>query len=95
MLAEGSVNGRYGVELAESARRDLKKVSPQVKEEILAAIEELADEPRPRGCKKVRGADAYRIRLGSYRVIYQIFDVHLVVIVVRMGHRRAVYRGFG
>ena len=89
------MNGRYRVELAESAKRDLKKVSPQAKEDILAAIEELADEPRPRGCKKVRGADAYRIRLGSYRVIYQIFDVRLVVMVVRVGHRREVYRGYG
>src|SRR3970040_2214309 len=84
-------DGRYAVELAESARRDLKKVSPQVKEEILAAIEELADEPRPVGCRKVRGADAYRIRVGAYRVIYQVFDVRLVVMVVRVGHRREVY----
>jgi mRNA interferase RelE/StbE len=89
------VNGRYAVELADSARRDLKKLSRQAKDEILAAIDELAEEPRPRGCKKVKGVDAYRIRVGSYRVIYRIFDVQLLVIVVRMGHRREVYRGFG
>lgn len=88
-------DGRYAVELAESAKRDLKKISPQAKESILAAIEELTDDPRPVGCRKVRGADAYRIRVGTYRVIYQIFDMRLLVIVVRVGHRREVYRGFG
>ncbi|MBI3128420.1 MAG: type II toxin-antitoxin system RelE/ParE family toxin [Candidatus Tectomicrobia bacterium] len=89
------MHGHYRVELAESAKRDLKKVSPQTKEDILTAIEELAEEPRPVGCKKVRGADAYRIRVGAYRVIYQIFDVRLLILVVRVGHRREVYRGFG
>jgi mRNA interferase RelE/StbE len=61
----------------------------------VAAIDALADDPRPSGCKKLTGgADRYRIRAaGAYRIVYELHDDRLIVIVIRIGHRRDVYRG--
>lgn len=59
----------------------------------LACITALEQDPRPSGCKKLRGAtNTYRIRSGDYRVVYTIEDAELLVLVVRVGHRREVYR---
>jgi mRNA interferase RelE/StbE len=52
---------------------------------------ELEQDPRPPGCKKLKGRDAWRIRIGDYRVIYEINDGHLIVTVITIGHRREVY----
>lgn len=53
----------------------------------------LGDEPRPRGCRKLEGEErTYRIRVGVYRIIYDIFDDHLVIEVLRVGHRQNIYR---
>ena len=52
---------------------------------------ELEQDPRPLGCKKLKGRDAYRIRIGDYRVIYEIQDGKLIVTVITIGHRREVY----
>jgi mRNA interferase RelE/StbE len=57
----------------------------------MQAISKLANNPRPVGCKKLRGWDAYRIRIGDYRVIYEIHDDVLIVLVVRVAHRREAY----
>ncbi|HSL57674.1 MAG TPA: type II toxin-antitoxin system mRNA interferase toxin, RelE/StbE family [Acidimicrobiales bacterium] len=60
---------------------------------IRAAIDLLADEPRPSGCTKLVGEDSvYRVRIGDYRIVYEVIDARLVVHVVRVGHRRDVYR---
>jgi mRNA interferase RelE/StbE len=59
---------------------------------IAAAILTLADNPRPRGCKKLTGQDLYRVRVGDYRVVYEIHDDVLVVLVVRVAHRREAYK---
>ncbi len=61
---------------------------------IAAAIDGLAPDPRPEGCAKLAGAgDAYHIRVGDYRIVYQIFDRVLVVHFIRVTHRKDVYRG--
>ena len=65
-----------------------KKIIPIVKE----AIAELAFNPRPHGCKKLKGEEAYRIRVGDYRVIYEIEDDKIIVIVVSVGHRKDIYK---
>lgn len=60
---------------------------------LVEAIDKLAENPRPRGCKKLAGRyDLYRIRVGRYRVVYAIRDEVLVVVIVAIGHRRDVYR---
>jgi mRNA interferase RelE/StbE len=62
-------------------------------ERLLVAIEGLENEPRPSGCKKLEGAlGAYRVRVGDFRIIYQVRDGELVVLVLKIGNRRDVYR---
>jgi mRNA interferase RelE/StbE len=57
------------------------------------ALRQLADNPRPHGCKKLEGSVLYRIRIGDYRLIYDIEDHIIKVTVVKIGHRKEVYRG--
>lgn len=81
------------IEFARSATKDLRAIDRQWIPRIMAAIESLAEDPRPVGCKKLAGSEhTYRIRVGDYRVIYDIHDGELVVFVVRVRHRRDVYR---
>jgi mRNA interferase RelE/StbE len=63
-----------------------------VRKRVAARIDALCEEPRPSGCKKLAGSDYWRIRIGDYRVLYSIEDAKLTVLVVRVGHRREVYR---
>ncbi len=55
------------------------------------AIAKLSEDPCPKGCKKLRGREGYRIRIGSYRVIYEVFDGQLIVDVITLGHRKDIY----
>ncbi len=82
----------YSVEILRSAQKHLSKITKQDQDRIISAIESLAHAPRPDGCKKLSGRPAWRIRIGSYRVIYEIQDDKLIVMVVHIGHRREVYR---
>ncbi|GGJ73820.1 type II toxin-antitoxin system RelE family toxin [Glutamicibacter ardleyensis] len=81
----------YRVEFTTAAAKDLKKLDPGVRRRILSGIADLARDPRPRGCKKLVGeTNAWRIRIGDYRVLYEVIDDVLVVTVVRVAHRREV-----
>lgn len=83
----------YTIELAAAANRALKKLDGDTAQRIADAINELAIDPRPVGVKKLAGEDSlYRVRVGNYRIIYQIRDKELVVLVVTIGHRREIYR---
>jgi mRNA interferase RelE/StbE len=82
----------YAVEMLRSAQKQLTRLPAEHQERILVAMEALADEPRPQGCSKLTGRDAWRIRVGDYRIIYEIFDDRRVVIVVVVGHRKDAYR---
>jgi mRNA interferase RelE/StbE len=82
----------YRVEILRSAQKQLAKINPQDQARIIAAVRALADNPRPPGCKKLSGRPAWRIRSGQYRVIYEIHEGRLLVLVVAVGHRREVYR---
>jgi len=83
----------YRVEFTSSAARAIRKLPKNVRTRLLDAIAGLSDEPRPPGARKLAGADiAWRIRVGDYRVIYEVEDEALVVTVVRAAHRREVYR---
>jgi mRNA interferase RelE/StbE len=82
----------YRVEVATRARRDLERLAPALVERLGLALMTLADDPRPRSSQKLAGIDAYRVRVGDYRAIYEIDDRARVVIVSRIRHRREVYR---
>jgi len=82
---------RYRIELRPAALRTLRKLDPQVRRRIQGAIALLAEDPRPPNARKLRGRDAFRVRTGSYRVIYTIEDDKLLIVVVTLGHRRDVY----
>ena len=85
---------RYIVALDPAAKRELASFQKPDQRRILSAIESLAEMPRPVGCTKLSGfGDIWRIRVGVYRIIYRIEDRRLVVQVIRIGHRREVYRG--
>ena len=82
---------RYSVLVRKSVSKDLKGVPKKDVHRILAAIQSLADNPRPPGTKKLSGQERYRLRQGNYRILYEIEDDRLIVCVVRVGNRRDVY----
>ena len=83
---------RYSIEFVPSARTALRKLPPPIRKRIQVAIDELAENPFPPGVKKLHGEEGYRIRVGDYRVIYDVEHGRLIVLVIRVGHRREVYR---
>lgn len=82
----------YTVRILRSAQKQLAAIQRRDRDRINAAIRDLSANPRPPGSKKLSGRPAWRIRVGSYRVIYEISDDRLLVLVVAVGHRREVYR---
>lgn len=86
-------NSTYRITYKASAAKELRKLDKPTQRRLLAAIEGLAVNPRPDGVKKLKASnDLYRIRIGHYRVVYEILDGKLVVLVLRAAHRRDVYR---
>ena len=84
---------RYRAEVARRAVRMVASLPRPEQQRIRAAIDLLAEEPRPPGASKLKGERrAYGVRVGDYRILYEVFDDRLVVQVVRIGHRRDVYR---
>ncbi|WP_029068417.1 type II toxin-antitoxin system RelE family toxin [Jonesia quinghaiensis] len=82
----------YSIQFTSAAARQVKKLPHSVRARILDAIERLEENPRPHGSQKLVGeATAWRIRVGDYRVIYDVFDGELIVSIVRAAHRREVY----
>ena len=82
---------RYRVEFRPSVWKDLDQIPKTDRRRILARIRKLVDDPRPVGGQKLSAQDSYRIRQGVYRIVYTIEDDRLIVIIVRVGHRRDVY----
>ena len=82
----------YQVILPKSVQKELNRLPDDIAGRILDALSELKEQPRSPGCKKLRGESAWRIRIGDYRVIYEIHDKVLQIIIVTVGHRREVYR---
>ena len=83
---------KYTVSLSKRAQKQLDKISDSIAEPIFTAIQNLADNPRPHGCKKLKGRNGYRIRIGDYRVIYEIIDSALLVDVIDLGNRKDIYQ---
>ena len=84
---------KYTVRLNARVGKVLDRLPPDMRRRIVRRLEALEDNPRPDGVEKLAGVDdLYRVRVGTYRIVYAIRDRELVVIVVRIGHRRDVYR---
>jgi mRNA interferase RelE/StbE len=82
----------YKVELRHQAQRALDKLLKSDLQSVIGAIKDLAQTPRPRGIEKVKSTGLWRIRQGDYRIIYAIDDNEHLVTIVRVGHRREIYR---
>lgn len=82
----------YRLVFKRSVAKDLRSIPGPDLKRILRKIEALAENPRPPGCEKLSDQERYRIRQGLYRIIYEIQDRQLVVVVVKVAHRKSVYK---
>ncbi len=82
----------YSIRFRESVKKDLARIPARDVARIMARIESLAADPRPPGAEKLSTLERYRVRQGDYRIIYEIADEIVTVWVVKVGHRRDVYR---
>lgn len=84
---------KYNIIVSRMAKRQLKRLDTSIQSRVLAAIiGELAKTPRPAGCKKLQGRPGFRIRIGDYRVVYDIYDRVITVEIIEVGHCRDIYR---
>jgi len=84
--------GKYKIEIKQSAVKELNKIPSKDLKKIVLKIESLSNNPRPTGCEKLSTLERYRIRQGNYRILYSIEDDILTVYVVKIGHRKEIYR---
>lgn len=82
----------YKLFFKKSVQKDLNAIPKEDLRRILKRIEGLAEDPRPAGCEKLTGRERYRLRQGRYRIVYSIRDDELTVWVVKVGHRKDIYR---
>jgi mRNA interferase RelE/StbE len=83
----------YTVEIVPAASRQLRKLDRRFQGRILACLATLEEDPRPQESVKLEGQDnLYRIRTGDFRILYRVFDTRLLILVVKIGNRREVYR---
>ncbi|MDJ0658266.1 MAG: type II toxin-antitoxin system RelE/ParE family toxin [Crocosphaera sp.] len=83
----------YTVIIPKPVQKQLRQLTPEIYQRIITKISQLANEPRPAGVKKLKGFDnEYRIRIGNYRVRYEINDSELIIVLVNCRHRKDVYR---
>ncbi len=81
----------YNLEILRRAQKELADLPKETYLKICEAIQNLASDPRPSGCLKLKGREGWRIRVGNYRVLYTINDQQQIITVVHIGHRRNVY----
>jgi mRNA interferase RelE/StbE len=83
----------YNVELTRTAEKQLRRIAKRDRNRLVEAIHGLAGRPRPRGARKLQGYDdVYRIRVGQYRVVYEILEDRVIVIVLKVSHRKDIYK---
>ena len=86
----------HRIDFTPAARRQFRKLAPEIRKRLAPVIDGLAAEPRPKGAIRLTGLQhAYRLRHGDYRIVYELHDDRLLVLIIRIGHRRKVYRGLG
>ncbi len=83
---------RYEILFKESVYKELKSIPKTDLKKILSKIERFADDPRPIGSQKLTGFELYRVRQGQYRIVYSIQDNQLLIHVLKVGHRKDIYR---
>jgi len=82
----------YTIDFVPSAARELAKLAAKERQRIAVKIDALASQPRPPGAEKLAGIDAWRVRVGDYRIVYELRDRVLVILVLAVGHRREIYK---
>jgi mRNA interferase RelE/StbE len=83
----------FRIEVSATAEKQIRKLRREDQLRVLRAIQPLATEPTPPGSRKIRGYDdVYRIRVGNYRVLYHVAGRRLLIIILKIGHRREIYR---
>ena len=82
----------YSLAFKKSVAKDLRNIPRKDVKQILKCIERLRDDPRTEGCIKLSGQERYRVRQGVYRIIYEILDARLIILVVKVAHRSVVYK---
>jgi len=82
----------YKIYFRKSAAKELEKLPKAALRKIIKRIERLSDEPRPAGCEKLSGHELYRVRQGDYRIVYSIQDNELTIWVIKVGHRKNIYK---
>ncbi|TVR51706.1 MAG: type II toxin-antitoxin system RelE/ParE family toxin [Puniceicoccaceae bacterium] len=82
----------YKIQIRRSAEKELEKISKKDRKRIIERILALGNDPRPAGVRKLSGEEKYRVRQGNYRILYEINDALITIVVVRVAHRGDVYR---
>ena len=82
----------YKIKIKASAAKELNKIPKKDLQKLVSKIRSLSSNPRPTGCEKLSGEEKYRVRQGNYRIVYSIEDKQLIVFVVKIGHRKDVYK---
>ena len=83
----------HSISISDEAAKQIRRLDKPIRERIRKRIRELAKTPRPAGAKRLRQRPDWRVRVGDYRIVYRIEDQELVVLVVKVGHRKDVYQG--
>lgn len=83
---------KYRIKIKASAIKELEKIPKKDLQRIVKKIQSLSINPRPSGCEKLSGQERYRLRQGNYRILYSVQDDILLVIVVKIGHRKEIYK---
>jgi mRNA interferase RelE/StbE len=82
----------YKILIKPSAVKEIESIPQKDRSRIVYRIQGLAENPRPHGCEKLSDQEKYRVRQGKYRILYQVFDAEVIVIVVRVAHRKKAYK---
>jgi mRNA interferase RelE/StbE len=82
----------YKIEIKKSAAKEIENLPSVILKRVISHIQELSNGPKPAGCKKLSGDEKYRVRVGDYRILYEIEDAIVTVYVVKVAHRKEVYR---
>ena len=82
----------YKILIKPSAVKEIESIPQKDRSRIVYRIQGLAENPRPHGCEKLSDQEKYRVRQGKYRILYQVFDAEVIVLVVRVAHRKKSYK---
>jgi len=84
---------KFSLKIKRSAQKEIESIGAKGdRQRVVRRIAALADDPRPPGCEKLSGGEHYRVRQGRYRIIYEIQDTQLIIVVIKVGNRKDVYR---